>query len=280
MKIAFLGKGGSGKSSVSSQMALFLQASGKNVLAIDADHNMDLSYNLAGGEIPEMRYLSESLDDLQKTVGLSGNQKYSQAFLSGVTTRFSISPLSTDIETYSTELKNGIRLMTAGPQTDTVLYGKACSHVLTTPLKLLLPLLATQTDECVVLDEKAGADGVSTGIISGADVGVIVCEPTLHSTKTALQIAELMTFYETPTLIVGNKVQTSEDKEFITTQLQQEPVVFLMESASIKRDPSASVREWHDELSHIYTRAKELNNDDALERTIQKFQRNDAFVSA
>lgn len=277
MKIAFLGKGGSGKSSVSSQMAFFLRQKESTVLAIDADHNMDLSYNLAQREVPPMQYLSESLKDFQNAVHLSNEEKYSEVFLRDTEVRFTLSPLSPEIENYSVLLENNIRLMTAGPQTDTVLYGKACSHSLTTPLKLLLPLLTTQGNEVVIIDEKAGADGVSTGIISGADVGVIVCEPTLHSTKTALQISELMEFYKTPSIIVGNKIQTSEDKDFITKQLQQEPAVFLMESGSIKRNPSEPVTEWHDELEVIFNTAKDMNRNDSLQRTIEKFKRNDTF---
>ncbi len=48
MKIAVVGKGGSGKSSVSWLLTEhILQNSNKKVLAIDADYNMDFSYLLA-----------------------------------------------------------------------------------------------------------------------------------------------------------------------------------------------------------------------------------------
>lgn len=277
MILGFLGKGGSGKSSVSSQMALFLHQQKKMVLAVDADHNMDLSYNLSGGEPPALEYFSQSLAALQRAVGLSNDERYSEAFLSKTDSRFSLTPLSQEIETYSALLGNGIRLMTAGPQTDAVLYDKACSHVLTTPLKILLPLLELQADEVAVVDEKAGADGVSTGIVTGIDVGVIVCEPALHSIKTAKQIAELMDFYETPYLFVGNKVTSSEDKDFVVSQLGREPAAFLMESDSVKRDPSKQVAEWADELQLVHDTATMLNQNNRLERTVTKFKRNQAF---
>jgi len=278
MVIGFLGKGGSGKSSMSSQMALWLNQQSKVVLAIDADHNMDLSYNLSGGEVPQLEYLSQSLKVLQESVGLSPEQKYSEAFLLDVDTRFLLNPLSKEIDDYSGVLDSGIRLMVAGPQTDIVLYGKACSHVLTTPLKILLPLLELKEDEVVVVDEKAGADGVTTGIVTGIDVGVIVCEPALHSIKTAKQISELMDFYETPYIFVGNKITSSEDKDFIASKLGQEPTVFLMDSTNIKRDPSALVSEWADELEIIYEMAGKLSKNNRLERTFKKFKRNHEFV--
>lgn len=280
MILGFLGKGGSGKSSVSTQMAHHLNQKGKSVLAIDADHNMDLAYNLAGDESSSCKYFGQSLSDLQKAVGLSEGEKYNEAFLRNVDVRFSFIPPSKEIEEYSTILKSGIRLMTAGPQTDAVLYGKTCSHILTTPLKILLPLLELKENEVVIVDEKAGADGVSTGIVTGIDVGVIVCEAALHSIKTAKQIAKLMDFYDTPYVFVGNKTTSSEDVDFIETQLGGKLVTYLMESSSIKRNPAAQVSEWSDELQIVYDLTARLNQNNRLERTIDKFQRNQEFAKA
>lgn len=278
MILGFLGKGGSGKSSVSSQMALHCASGNKSVLAIDADHNMDLSFNLSGGSSSTSLHFSQSLEAFQQAVGLKEGQKYTEAFLSEVSTRFMLSPLSKEIEQFSSKLDNGIRLMIAGPQTDTVLYGKACSHSLTTPLKVFLPLLELHDNEVAIVDEKAGADGVSTGIVTGIDVGVIVCEPALHSVKTAKQIAELMDFYDTPYVFVGNKVTSNEDKDFIMSQLGREPVAFLMESTSMKRNPSVLVTEWTDELAQIYKEAQQLNQNNRLERTVAKFKRNHEYA--
>jgi len=279
MILGFLGKGGSGKSSVSTQMALFLHGQGKTVLAVDADHNMDLSHNLGNGEVPEMKHLSESLKDIQTFIKLPENSKYSEAFLNDVEARFTLSPIDTVTNTYSAKVKEGLYLMAAGPQTDTVLYGKACSHSLTTALKVYLPLLVLKENETVVVDEKAGADGVTTGIVTGIDVGVIVCEPALHSIKTAKQIAELMNFYDTPYVFVGNKVSDSEDKDFIETELGVTPTTYLMQSSSVKRNPSELVSKWQDELEEILKVASGLNKNNRLERTKTKFARNHEFAS-
>ncbi len=279
MILGFLGKGGSGKSSVATQMTLFLHGQGNTVLAVDADHNMDLSYNLSNGQLPKMKYLSSSLKDIQAFIKLPDTSKYSEAFLNNVEARFSLSSQDTVTSTYSTEVKKNFYLMAAGPQTDTVLYGKACSHSLTTALKVYLPLLTLTENETVVVDEKAGADGVTTGIVTGIDVGVIVCEPALHSVKTAKQIAELMDFYGTPYIFVGNKVSDSEDKDFIEKELGVIPTTYLIQSSGIKRNPSELVSEWQDELSEIVKVARGLNKNDRLERTKIKFARNHEFAS-
>ena len=278
MILGCLGKGGSGKSSVSTQIALHCNAQAKVVLAVDADHNMDLSYNLSGGKTETLPHFSGSLQELLKSVSADDQVSYADIFVKGQEACFYLNPLSSEIDKYSELLPNGIRLMTAGPQTDTVLYGKACSHVLTTPLKVLLPLLKVKSEEIVVVDEKAGADGVSTGIVTGIDVGVIVCEPALHSVKTAQQIAELMDFYNTPYIFVGNKITSQEDRDFISSKLSSEPVVFLSDNSDMKRDPTLLVNDWTKQLERVVETARSMNSNDRLERTIAKFERNRDFA--
>ncbi len=278
MILGFLGKGGSGKSSVATQMALFLHAQHKTVLAIDADHNMDLSYNLCDGQVSKMRYISDSLTDIYDFIALPKTSKYHEAFFNDVTRRFSLSPLDAVTANFCTKVQEQLYLMVAGPQTDTVLYGKACSHSLTTALKVYLPLLELAQQEEVIVDEKAGAEGVTTGIVTGIDVGVIVCEPSLHSIKTATQIAELMVFYDTPYIFVGNKVGSSEDTDFIEKELGCAPATYLPHSDSVKRNPAKAVDAWQMQLQEIVSAAHGLNKDNRLERTKAKFVRNHEFA--
>mgnify|MGYP003893631969 CR=1 FL=1 len=63
MKIAFIGKGGSGKSTVSWLATQMLVSEGRKVLAIDADHNMDL-VSLLGKQCEQLRKHWDSFVDL------------------------------------------------------------------------------------------------------------------------------------------------------------------------------------------------------------------------
>lgn len=279
MILGFLGKGGSGKSTVSTQMTLYLNSLDKyKVYAIDADHNMDMSYNLTNGKIPEMNYLGDSLADFQQAVNIDSSQKTTEAFLDDISKRFRLEPMSKEVEKYSHTLASGITLMAAGPQTDTVMYGQSCSHILTTPLKILLPLLEIKEDEMVIIDEKAGADGVTTGIVTGIDVGVIVCEPAIHSVKTALQIAKLMDFYETPYIFVGNKIINNDDKQYIKSKLPNFNLHFVPMSKSLKLEPSQQTNNWQSSLQELIANAFELNQNNRLERTIIKSKRNHNYM--
>ncbi len=280
MILGFLGKGGSGKSSVSTQMTFFLHGIGRNVLAIDADHNMDLSFNLSAGKIPEeIPYLGSSLEKIRDFVGLEKEHKYNEVFsVDKADLTFSFGIYQDDFtKNHCLKIKERMYLISSGPQTKEVLYGKTCSHILTTPLKIYLPLLKLEKEDSVVIDEKAGADGVTTGIVTGLDVGVIVCEPAVHSLKTAKQIAELLDFYQTPYLFAGNKVKSDGDKKLIAESLGSEVIAYFSDNDLIKRNPSEFFTDWQKSLEEIHHKAKSLNKNNRLERTKMKFQRNQEF---
>lgn len=208
MIIGILGKGGSGKSTVATHIVRLLSSDKTNtVLAIDADHNMDLSYNL--GAPDDNAYLGSSLADLKAACGLSSMDDYRSALARSRPGLFSLSPLDPFTKKYARPIGSNMLLMAAGPQTDEVLADRACSHSLFTSLKIYLPLLSLRQGEWVVVDEKAGADGVSTGIPTGFDVALVVSEPTPHGLKTARQIAGLLDHFDVPYEFVLNKL--SED---------------------------------------------------------------------
>lgn len=204
MKIAFLGKGGSGKSTVATAFVKVLRARGFRVLAIDADHNMDFSYNL--GAEPSL-FLGSDPEFIKEYVGAKRSDTYLDVLKSAQARglEFSIFPADKYTSNVSTELDNDLRLITAGPHTDQVRSQEYCSHSLAAPLKVYLPLLRMNPDEAVVIDERAGTDPVATGILNGVDLAVIVREPTVNSTRVAEQIKHELGLANIPHLIVENK---------------------------------------------------------------------------
>lgn len=272
MIIGFLGKGGSGKSSTATQFTLWLEKQGYSLLAIDADHNMDFIFNLTRGEETLPYFLGSSGFDIETFLNADHSQKYSTIFLDiKKPNQFSLSPLDGFSEKYSTLIRDRVRIMAAGPQTDSVIQGKVCSHNLTSALKLYLPLLEVPDKHIVIVDEKAGADGVTTGIVTGFDYAVVVCEPSVHSIKTAKQIISLLEKYNVPKVIVANKISSAEDTNFISQELLGETIIHIPTSSGVRTKPSEYDPQYEEAMKNIFEYLLQNYEDKRYERTLQKF---------
>jgi CO dehydrogenase maturation factor len=276
MIIAFVGKGGSGKSTLSAWFAKFLHKQGNTVLAVDADHNMDLAFHL--GADGEMAFLGNALDDILRACGLDPvEQKYRQAFFQSQAPAFALHPPDSFTKKYAKEVRGGLFVMASGPHTDRVLHGQYCSHSLSTPLKVYLPFLRLARNEYVVVDEKAGADGAGTGIASGFDFAYVVVEPTAQGFKTAKQIADLLDFYGTPYALIINKVMDAEDAARAQSFAHREPVHFFPHDRrlrDVQGDMSDSIER---SMLFLQTYAQTHGSADRCERSRKKFERNRQF---
>jgi len=278
MIIGILGKGGVGKSTLATQIALYLSKQ-NHVLAIDADHNIDFIYNLNMGSLPEMQYLGNAKKELFDYLEIDNDLQYKKIDLANINKRFSFSLDNIDPFTgeHICKLQSGLYALAAGEQNNDVLYGKACSHSLSAPLKIYLPLLELKDGECVILDEKAGADGASTGVITGVDVCVIVTDASLHGTKTAKQIAGLLDFYNVPYVFVLNKVIDSEDVTFGKGALGQKDLFHFGTHKDIMRKPGILIDEWQEGLKNLVDNIKSKINGDRLTRSIEKFRKQSEY---
>ncbi|MFZ2555999.1 MAG: AAA family ATPase, partial [Minisyncoccia bacterium] len=207
MKIAFLGKGGSGKSTLATAAVRHLHATGKHVLAIDADHNMDLSFNL--GADGERVALGSDPSLIKQHLDLPSDMSYADVAHEAQkrSVKFRLNPPDAYTSQIISTIQPRLSLIMAGPHTDIVRSGEHCSHSLAAPLKVYLPLLELGVDEAVVIDERAGTDPVATGILKGVDLAVIVAEPTVHSVRVAGQIAAELELAQIPHVFVANKVR-------------------------------------------------------------------------
>ena len=210
MKIAFVGKGGSGKSSVSWLAVKTIEGMGNFVLAIDADHNMDLTSNL--GLDPEKTVLMHTTDKVfMEAVGLAEDKQWSRIITE--TERklpeFTISPMDVYTQSISTEVSKSISLVNVGLGSPDVLFSDKCAHGLSGPLKYYLGLL-DEKDDFVVIDSVAGADMLNYGLYSGIDAVIGVVEPHRNSIKVFEQIQEICRKTMIPCYAIINKPADNE----------------------------------------------------------------------
>ena len=205
MKIAFVGKGGSGKSSVSWLAVKTIEDMGNFVLAIDADHNMDLTSNLDLD--PEKTVLMhKTSESFMQAVGLAEGNK-----LSNIVTEterdlptFTLNPSDRYTSSISNKVTDSVSLINVGLGSPEVLFSDKCAHGLSGPLKYYLGLL-NEGDEFVVIDSVAGADMLNYGLYAGIDAVIGVVEPHRNSIKVFEQIQEICRKTMIPCFSVVNK---------------------------------------------------------------------------
>ena len=207
MKVAFVGKGGSGKSTVSWLFSQYLAGQSDIVLAVDADYNLDLLHNFHLTTSDVSHFVNTAEKDFYTYLQLSEKDYYVDIPLKKDLPRFTLSPLDWFTEKYSFSLEDAsnLRLMVTGMVPQEMLYGHRCGHAYISSLKYYLPLITCTQNEHVVVDAIAGTDLVSYGMFLGCDAVVVVVEETPHSVGVFEQIKSITTQFAIPTFVVLNK---------------------------------------------------------------------------
>jgi CO dehydrogenase maturation factor len=252
VKIAFVGKGGSGKTTLASLFALRAATSGAPVLALDADINQNLAVAL--GAAPE---IAVGLPTLAGHVGvlkewLRGDNPRLPAADQMIKTTppgrgSRLLRVVEDNPAYDAAIREvvpGVRLGAAGAFDDADL-GVACFHAKTGAVELLLGHLVDGPGEYVVVDMTAGADAFASGLFTRFDLTVLVCEPTLRAVGVVRQYADYAREFGVRLGVVGNKIADPDDEEFLRSSLaggEGEPDVDLLACVGSSRHVRAGDR--------------------------------------
>jgi CO dehydrogenase nickel-insertion accessory protein CooC1 len=222
MKIAFVGKGGSGKSSVSWLAIKTIEDMGSFVLAIDADHNMDLTSNLGlDPEITPLMYTTER--EFMNSIGTSAEGKISSVLGKDSTTlpSFTINPEDSYTASITAKVSDTVSLINIGLGSPEVMFSSKCAHGLSGPLKYYLGML-DEKDDFVVIDSVAGADMLNYGLYAGIDAVIGVVEPHRNSVKVFEQIQDICRKSLIPCFAVVNKPTDNEFyKDFILSNTEK-----------------------------------------------------------
>jgi CO dehydrogenase maturation factor len=217
MKMAFAGKGGSGKTTLSSLFVRHLAGQGLPVVAIDADINQHLADALGfAGQPPAMgAHLAQIKEYLR-----GANPRIASAAAMAKTTppgRGSrlLRPGGPDpVHALAVATSCGASLLATGPFGDDDL-GVACYHSKTGAVELYLNHLVDGPGEYVVTDCTAGADSFASGLFTRFDLTVLVVEPTRKGIGVYRQWRDHAAGYDVALAVLGNKVQTPQDVAFL-----------------------------------------------------------------
>lgn len=222
MRVAFVGKGGSGKTTSAAVFSRYLAERGHRVLAFDADINQHLAQALGhAGKGP--RALGADLGWLKEHLrGANPRIPSADAMIKttppGRGSRLAtLAPDDPVLQRYAGSA-SGVRFLVSGALQDDDI-GVACYHSKTGAVELLLNHLLDRSGEYVVVDMTAGADAFASGLFTRFDLTVLVCEPTRRGVGVYRQYAEHAAGHGVTLRVLGNKITDEADVAFLQAEI-------------------------------------------------------------
>ncbi|TFG29227.1 MAG: hypothetical protein EU532_03505 [Promethearchaeota archaeon] len=181
MKIAVSGKGGVGKTLIAGTLARLFAKDGFNVLAIDNDSAMNLSYTLGIDENVKASIvpISEMKKLIDERVSVPGQT-------AGV---YNINPEVSDIpDRFKVAGPDGLQLLVLGT-IQTPATGCLCPE--NALIRTLVYNLLVKRDEVIIVDFEAGLEHLGRGTAKGIDVMLVITEPSQKSLDLCSKIIKL-----------------------------------------------------------------------------------------
>lgn len=209
MKLAISGKGGVGKTTLSSLLAGELVSRGYRVTAIDADPNPTLAaaLGMAPGTVPS---LLDMRDEIEARVG--GTDGYIR-----------LNPRVDDLVDRLAVAHRGVQVIVAGAISR---GGAGCACPQSVLLRRLLDHLVLERDEAIIVDLEAGLEHLGRRSAQAADALLVVVDPSRGSLETAGRIRRLAAEIGISRVVaVANRIREASDEAYIALHLDGIPLV-------------------------------------------------------
>ena len=211
MKVAITGKGGVGKTTLSSTLARLYADEGRTVLAadVDPDANLGLALGLSQEEVDAIVPISKMRTLVEERTGANEANRF-----------FKLNPYVADIpEKFSKDI-NGVKLLVMGT-VDVGGSGCVCpEHVM---LKAILSTLTYRKNDVVIMDMEAGLEHLGRGTAASMDQFIVVIEPGSRSVQTYRNVKRLASDLGVKRVrVVANKIRDERDEAFIQQAIPAE----------------------------------------------------------
>jgi len=203
MKIAIVGKGGSGKTTLAATLARLFARHGYSVLAIDGDPNPNLGMAL-GVATPKLT----ALHSLPRSILEERTEASGETQIVGLA-----APIETITAEHGVPAPDGVTLL-MNVQLEHGGGGCLCGEHIT--VRDMVGYLVELPQHITILDMEASVEHMGRGTPRYADVLLIVTEPYYRSLETTGRLAPLAREIGVKRLyVVANKVRGPRDEEAI-----------------------------------------------------------------
>lgn len=211
MKLAITGKGGVGKTTLSSTLARLYAVEGRPVLAadVDPDANLGLALGLSQEEVDAIVPISQMRTLVEERTGVNAANTF-----------LKLNPYVADIPEKFAKDVNGVKLLVMGT-VDVGGSGCVCpEHIM---LKAILSNLTYRKDDVVIMDMEAGLEHLGRGTAAGMDQFIVVIEPGARSVQTYGNVKRLAKDLGVKQVrVVANKVYNEQDEAFVRNVIPAE----------------------------------------------------------
>ena len=247
MRVAFVGKGGSGKTTLSALFARHVNRSGAPVLAIDGDINQHLAEALSPDTEPTVAPpLAAHLTDLKDFLrGTNPRIASPEAMIKttppGRGSR--LLRLLGDDEVHARHVGRAgdVPLMVTGAFEESDL-GVACYHSKLGAVELYLNHLVDTPGEYVVVDMTAGADAFASGLFTRFDITFLVAEPTRKGVSVYRQYRDHAREFGIRLAVIGNKITGEDDLLFLKEEVGDDLLTHLVQSPWVRATEQGRVQ--------------------------------------
>ena len=217
MKLAITGKGGVGKTTLSSTLARLYADEGRTVLAadVDPDANLGLALGLTQEEVDAIIPISKMRELAKERTGASDDNRF-----------YKLNPYVADIPEKFAKTINGVKLLVMGT-VDVGGSGCVCpEHVM---LKSILSSLTYRKNDVVIMDMEAGLEHLGRGTAMNMDQFIVVIEPGARSVQTYRNVKRLASDLGVKKVrVVANKVRDERDEQFIRDSIPAEDLLGMI----------------------------------------------------
>ncbi|WKZ24521.1 MAG: AAA family ATPase [Patescibacteria group bacterium] len=237
MRIAFVGKGGSGKTTFSYLFAKFLSSKSLPVLVIDADINQQLG-KLLRLEEQVSQPLFERAEELKNFF------RGENLFIKSSDLMIKTTPPGRGSQLISFKkdfgflnnftVKSGSLYFADTGDFEDDDIGVKCYHSKTGLVEIILNHFIDNQDEYIIVDMTAGADAFASGLFTKFDLTVFIAESTEQSLAVYRQYEKYAHLYNVPLAVVVNKVEDSEDRLFAEKNIDN-ILAFFPRSIMVKK---------------------------------------------